>query len=369
MKIGKAWCVKVKKRAAVIFGGISSEHEVSCRSVINVISGFREESYELTLIGITKEGAWLLVDGIESIQDGSWYQASSTAILSPDRSRPGLLILNDGSCEYRPIDVVVPVLHGKYGEDGTVQGLCELAGIPYVGSGVLASAVSMDKISTKIFVERLGIRQANFVADIAVDLSEMEATVQQVEEKLAYPVFVKPSNAGSSCGVSKAHDREELKQAIRLAKEFDTRVLIEETIVGHEVECAVLGGSEVEASKVGEVLAAAEFYDYEAKYHNEESQTVIDPAGIPEDVKEEVRADAIAIFKAVSGFGMSRVDFFVEKETNEVVFNELNMLPGCTDISMYPMLWEDMGVPMPDLVDRWVDTAFERAQGFVNVKE
>lgn len=351
----------VKKRAAVIFGGISSEHEVSCRSVINVINGFQEEKYELTLVGITKEGAWLLVDGIQNIEDGSWRQSAVTAILSPDRSRPGLLILNGGSCECRPIDVVVPVLHGKFGEDGTIQGLCELCGIPYVGSGVLASAVSMDKISTKIFVERLGIRQADFVADIAADLSTIEETVCEVEQRLEYPVFVKPSNAGSSCGVSKAHNGEELRRAIRLAKQYDTRVLIEETIVGHEVECAVLGGSEVQASKIGEVLSAAEFYDYESKYHNEDSKTVVDPAGIPEAVKEEVRADAIAIFKAVSGFGLSRVDFFIEKETNEVIFNELNMLPGCTDISMYPMLWEDMGVPMPELVDRWVETAFERA--------
>ena len=256
--------------------------------------------------------------------------------------------------------MIVPVLHGRFGEDGTVQGLFELSGIPYVGSGVLCSAVTMDKLSTKVFVERLGIRQANYVADTARGLDRMETTVQEVEEKLEYPVFVKPSNAGSSCGVSKANNREELKQAIRLAKEYDSRILVEEMIVGHEVECAVLGGDEVKASKVGEVLAAAEFYDYDAKYNSEESRTVIDPEGIPAPVKEEVREDAVAIFKEVSGFGLSRVDFFVEKGTNEVVFNEMNTLPGFTDISMYPMLWNDMGLSTEELVDRLVEIAFER---------
>ncbi len=350
----------MKKKVAVIFGGISSEHEVSCLSVINVVSGFREEKYDVILIGITKEGAWLQVDGIQSVRDGSWSEGKNIAILSPDRRRPGLLIFREHAYEYEKIDVIVPVLHGRFGEDGTVQGLFELSGIPYVGSGVLCSAVTMDKLSTKVFVERLGIRQANYVADTARGLDRMETTVQEVEEKLEYPVFVKPSNAGSSCGVSKANNREELKQAIRLAKEYDSRILVEEMIVGHEVECAVLGGDEVKASKVGEVLAAAEFYDYDAKYNSEESRTVIDPEGIPAPVKEEVREDAVAIFKEVSGFGLSRVDFFVEKGTNEVVFNEMNTLPGFTDISMYPMLWNDMGLSTEELVDRLVEIAFER---------
>lgn len=350
----------MKRKAAVIFGGMSSEHEVSCVSAINVASGFRKEKYDLVLIGITKEGKWLLADGIESIRDGSWKKGGATAVISPDRSRPGILVLKDDSYEYIKIDVIFPVLHGKYGEDGAIQGLIELSGIPYVGCGVLGSAVAMDKISTKIFVERLGIRQANYVTDIARDTGALEATVREAEEKLGYPVFVKPANAGSSCGVSKACDREQLKEAVRLAKEFDARVLIEEMIVGHEVECAVLGGAEVSATRIGEVLAAAEFYDYEAKYHNAQSKTVIDPAGIPVSVKEEVRADAVAIFNAVSGFGLSRVDFFIEKETNEVVFNEINTIPGFTNISMYPMLWKDMGLAREDLIDRLIETAFER---------
>jgi D-alanine-D-alanine ligase len=350
----------LKKQAAVIFGGVSSEHEVSCVSVVNVVSGFDKDKYDLTLIGITKEGRWILTDSTASIEDGSWINGTETAILSPDRGRPGVLVLGEDTYTYKKIDVIFPVLHGRFGEDGTIQGLFEMSGIPYVGCGVLSSAVSMDKISTKIFVDQLGIRQAGYVTDIAKDLSELEHTVEQVEEKLGYPVFVKPSNAGSSCGVSKACDREELKRAVQLAKEHDTRVLIEEMICGHEVECAVLGGNDLRASKVGEVQAAAEFYDYEAKYHNAESKTVIDPPEIPAEAKEKVRENAVGIFKAVSGFGLSRVDFFIENETNEVVFNEINTLPGFTNISMYPMLCSDMGLSISELIDRLIETAFER---------
>ncbi len=350
----------MKKQVAVIFGGMSSEHEISCISVVNVVNGFNKDKYDVMLIGITKEGKWLLADSLSQIKDGSWQEGTQTAVISPDRSRPGIYILGKDTYEYIKVDVIFPVLHGKFGEDGTIQGLFELSGIPYVGCGVLSSSVSMDKISTKIFVEQLGIRQAKFVTDIARDLSELDTTVQKVEKELGYPVFVKPSNAGSSCGVSKACDREELKKAVALAKEYDTRVLIEEMIIGHEVECAVLGGKEVKASKIGEVVAAAEFYDYEAKYHSEESKTVIDPRNIPAEVKETVREDAVQIFQAVSGFGLSRVDFFIEVDTNDVVFNEINTLPGFTNISMYPMLWNDMGLTTAELVDRLIETAYER---------
>lgn len=351
----------MKKQVAVIFGGKSSEHEVSCRSVLNVIKGFSPEKYEIHLIGITKEGHWIYVPDATAIEDGSWYNGKKTAIISPDAINSGIYVCDDeGHYERQKIDVIFPVLHGKFGEDGTIQGVFEMSGIPYVGCGVLSSSVSMDKISTKIFVEKLGIRQAKFVADIAPDLSELDHTVAEVEEKLGYPVFVKPSNAGSSCGVSKAENREELKAAVELAKKHDTRVLIEEMICGHEVECAVLGGRDPKASKVGEVVAAAEFYDYDAKYNNSESKTVIDPDTVPQASKDKVREDAVAIFKAVSGFSLSRVDFFIENETNDVVFNEINTLPGFTNISMYPMLWADMGLSITELIDRIVETAYER---------
>lgn len=349
----------MRKKIAVIFGGQSSEHEVSCISAANVIDGLNKEKYEIHRIGITKEGNWIYVEDSASLRDGSWVDGETTAVISPDHRNRGIWKLSGDRVEVVPIDVVFPVLHGKFGEDGTIQGLFELAGIPYAGCGVLSSAASMDKISTKIFADRIGVRQAAYVADIARDLSQMEDTVRQVEEKLGYPVFVKPSNAGSSQGVSKAHNREELKEALALAKQHDHRVLIEENITGREVECAVLGGENPKASPVGEILAAAEFYDFDAKYNNEESRTVIDP-DLPEAVKEEIRTNAVAIFRAVGGFGLSRVDFFVERDTNEVIFNEINTLPGFTDISMYPMLWEANGMKKEELLDHIIDLAYER---------
>ena len=349
----------MKKRIAVIFGGQSSEHEVSCMSAVNVMGGLNNEKYEIPRIGITKEGHWIYVENVDKIRDDSWRDGEITAIISPDHEKQGIWKVSGGTVEVVPIDVAFPVLHGKYGEDGTIQGLFEMSGIPYAGCGVLASAASMDKISTKIFADRLGVRQASYVADIARDLREMDDTIARVEEKLGYPVFVKPSNAGSSQGVSKAHNREELKEALVLAKKHDHRVLIEENITGREVECAVLGGQNPQASPVGEILAAAEFYDFDAKYNNEESRTVIDP-DLPEAVKEEIRRNAVAIFRAVGGFGLSRVDFFVEKDTNEVIFNEINTLPGFTNISMYPMLWEANGINKEELLDRIIELAYER---------
>lgn len=349
----------MKKKIAVIFGGQSSEHEISCISAANIIDGLNKEKYEIHRIGITKEGHWLYVEEDTQLKDGSWADGEITAVISPDHARPGIWKLSGDTLEVIPVDVAFPVLHGKYGEDGTIQGLFELAGIPYVGCGVLSSAASMDKISTKIFADRIGVRQAAYVADIAKDLSEMEKTIEQVESKLGYPVFVKPSNAGSSQGVSKAHNRDELKEALALAKQHDHRVLIEENIEGREVECAVLGGQNPQASSVGEILAATEFYDYDAKYNSEESRTVIDP-DLPDTVKEEIRSNAAAVFREVGGFGLSRVDFFVEKGTNEVIFNEINTLPGFTNISMYPMLWEAAGIPKEKLLDRLIDLAYER---------
>lgn len=349
----------MKKQIAVIFGGQSSEHEVSCLSAANVLDGLDRDKYDIHMIGITKEGHWLYVDDSAKLQDGSWVNGTVTAFISPDRKKQGILKRNGTEVEDIPIDVAFPVLHGLYGEDGTIQGLFELSGIPYVGCGVLASSASMDKISTKIFADHIGIRQAAYVADISKDTDGIGKTMDEVEKKLGYPVFVKPSNAGSSQGVSKAHDRAELEAAIRLAKKHDHRVLIEENITGREVECAVLGGQEAEPSVVGEILAAAEFYDYDAKYNNAESRTVIDP-DLPAEVKEEIRKNAVAVFQEVGGFGLARVDFFVKKDTNEVVFNEINTLPGFTNISMYPMLWEAMGVGKAELLSRLIELAYTR---------
>lgn len=348
-----------KKSIAVIFGGKSSEHEVSCVSAVTVIENIDTDAYNLVLIGITKEGKWLRVESTKQITSGEWYNSKDNAVLSPDASHKGILIIKDNKVERIAIDVVFPVLHGLNGEDGTIQGLLELSGIPYVGCGVLASSISMDKLYTKIVVDTLNIRQAEYVAVLKSDMRNIDKVIANVEEKLKYPVFVKPSNAGSSQGVSKAQDRDELIAGLQEAIKHDRKVLVEETIIGREIECAILGGSEPKASGVGEILAAAEFYDYEAKYHNAESKTVISPE-IPKDVEEKIRESAVRIFKAVDGYGLSRVDFFVEKDTNDVVFNEINTLPGFTSISMYPMLWEARGISKKTLVEKMIQSAYSR---------
>lgn len=351
------------KKVAIIFGGQSSEHEVSCISACTVMRNM-DSRYEQVLIGITKEGKWLLVDKMASVENGSWVNSKRTAVFSPDATKKEILVISsNGTYESIGIDVVFPVLHGLYGEDGTIQGLFELSGIPYVGCGVLASAVSMDKLYTKIIVERLGVEQARYVEVRGYQMKkDMDAVIARIESQLSYPVFVKPSQAGSSQGVSKAQNRDALVTALELAVQHDTKILVEETIVGRELECGVLGTSEdVKASCIGEILAAedAAFYDFDAKYNNADSKTVVKPE-LPEGKEEEIRKAAQRIFKAVDGFGLARVDFFLEKDTNRVVFNELNTLPGFTAISMYPMLWDAMGLPIPELIDTLIELAGQR---------
>lgn len=350
-----------KKNLVVLFGGQSSEHEVSCISVLTVIESVDVEKYDMTFVGITKEGKWLKVETTDQIKDGSWIHSKVEAVISPDATKKELILREGEVLKSQKIDVVFPVLHGLYGEDGTVQGLLELAKIPYVGCGVLASSVSMDKLYTKIIVDTLKIRQAKYVGIRKEDWNQKDEVLKKVEEAFSYPVFVKPSNAGSSKGVSKAKNREELILSIEEAFRHDRKVLVEETIVGRELECAVLGGTKVKAASVGEVLAASDaaFYDFDAKYNNQESKTVIDPE-LPEGKTEEIQKAAVEIFKAVDGFGLSRVDFFLEKDTNEVVFNEINTMPGFTSISMYPMLWAAKGIEKKELVQTLIDLSFER---------
>ena len=348
-----------KLKIAVLFGGQSSEHEISCISAVTVIQNIDRNRYDLLLIGITKEGCWVLTESVEAIQNGRWKEGTTGAVLSPDASVHGVLLLEDGRVTVERVDVAFPVLHGRYGEDGTIQGILELAQIPYVGCGVLSSAVSMDKLYTKIIVDTLGVAQARYLPVQRKALADMDSVVESIEETFTYPVFVKPSNAGSSKGVSKASDREELKKALQTAADEDYKILVEEAIAGRELECAVLGGSDVRTSGVGEILPAAEFYDYEAKYHNEDSKTVLSPS-LPEGKAEELRLAAADIFRAVDGLGLARVDFFLEIGTNRIVFNEINTIPGFTSISMYPMLWEEQGLPKPQLVEALIQTAFLR---------
>ena len=348
-----------KKTVAVLFGGRSSEHEVSCVSAASVAEGIDTELYDILLIGITKDGRWLKTDSIDDIKSGKWKDSKVTAVISPDASQHGIIFMDGAHTTIKHIDVAIPALHGLYGEDGTVQGLFTLADIPYVGCGVVASGITMDKFFTKIVVDDLDIRQAQYVPVLRRELNDMDDIVTRVEAKLSYPVFIKPSNAGSSQGVTKAHDRKELIDGVTLAAKHDTKILVEETIIGRELECAVLGGNNPKASGVGEILAAADFYDYDAKYNNAESKTIISPE-LPDGVKEKIRQDALAIFKAVDGYGLSRVDFFLEKDTNEVVFNEINTLPGFTPISMYPMLWAKEGIDKKELISELIELAFSR---------
>ncbi len=353
-----------KKNLAVIFGGRSSEHEVSCISVQTIIKAVNQERYNMYLVGITEEGKWLSVPNLAAIEDGSWRQSKEVAIISPDTK--GELLIGEASGDTYSydrsvkIDAIFPVLHGMYGEDGTIQGLFEMAGIPYVGCGVFASAASMDKFYTKLVVDTLGIRQAIYVGVIASELKDMDSVVAKVESKLSYPVFIKPSKAGSSKGVSKADNQDMLVAGLLEAAKHDYKILVEETIVGRELECAVIGYDKTtKASGIGEILAAAEFYDFDAKYNNAESKTVIDPE-LPEGKAEEIRENAVKIFNALDGFGLSRVDFFLENETGSVVFNEINTLPGFTSISMYPMLWKAKGYTIESLVEELIEMAVER---------
>ena len=353
-----------KKNLAVIFGGRSSEHEVSCISVVTIAKAVNKDKYNLHLIGITKEGKWLKTESIQAIEDGSWRDGTVSAVISPD-TKGELIISREHHNTYEfietvKLDAIFPVLHGMYGEDGTIQGLFEMSGVPYVGCGVFASAASMDKFYTKLVVDTLNIRQAKYVPVLKNQLDDMDAVISRVEAELDYPVFIKPSKAGSSKGVSKAENRDMLVAGLNEAANHDYKILVEETIVGRELECAVLGHDvTTKASGIGEILAAAEFYDFDAKYNNAESRTIIGPE-LPEGKEEEIRENAVKIFNALDGFGLSRVDFFLENGTNSVVFNEINTLPGFTSISMYPMLWGAKGYDIEKLVDTLIDMAVER---------
>lgn len=348
-----------KKNVAVIFGGQSSEHDISCISASTIIDNIDRDLYDLFLIGITKDGRWLKVNNTQEIRDGIWLSSDTTAVISPDVSHKGILYIKDDKITHQTIDVIFPVLHGLYGEDGTIQGLFEMSTIPYVGCGVIASGLSMDKFFTKVIVERLGIRQARFVPVFKRQLVDMDNVIGKIEAALSYPVFVKPSNAGSSVGVSKAYNKEELINALNLAAIHDKKILVEETIIGRELECAVLGSKDIKASGVGEVVAAADFYDFDAKYNNNESKTDLSPV-LPEGIEDEIRNNAVRIFRVVDGFGLARIDFFLTKDTNEVVFNELNTLPGFTAISMYPMLWEKQGLNKKELLTTLIEEANTR---------
>ena len=354
-----------KLSVCILFGGMSPEHEVSLRSAEFVLNCLDPEKYNIFPVGITKNGDWVLFGGTDysMLPSGEWLNCpdNRSAAISPGRG-PGLLSF-EGDCVVREwIDVVFPVLHGENGEDGTVQGLLELAGIPYVGPHVSASAVAMDKTLTKLVVDHAGIRQAQWALVRCGDVdSHLDSVMDGLERKFSYPMFVKPAGTGSSVGVSKVASREDLKIALAKAGTYDDKILVEEFIHGREIEVAVMGNDSPVASICGEIDSGVEFYDYDAKYITDTSVAYI-PARIPVDVAELVRDAAVKIYSAVGCQGLSRVDFFVTYEGEQVVFNEINTLPGFTSISMYPKLFAASGIPGPQLIDELLGLALEASK-------
>lgn len=327
------------KTIGIIYGGISTEHDISIMSAKSVISNLNKEKYKIKELYINKYGKWFeIIDGKkEEIYNLIW-------------------VLKD-------LDIAFPVLHGIGGEDGTIQGMIEILGIPYVGCGVFASSVGMDKIYTKILFEKAEIPQTPYVyvknikdnyVIINEKFDEEEFEIKKITDKIKFPMFVKPSNSGSSVGVKKATNIEELKLAIENAGHYDNKILIEQGIDGKEVECAVLDVGEPIASTVGEIQSAEEFYSYDAKYNNSESKTII-PAKIEKKQIEEIKRLAIKAFKIIDGRHLSRVDFFIEKETNKIYINEINTMPGFTQISMYPKLFEAVGIKYSELLDKLIE--------------
>lgn len=351
-----------KLRVAVIFGGVSSEHEISLRSAASVLSNLSSETYELYKIGITRDGAWLLYSGnAENIEDGSWVQHRENvcAILSPDRETHGLLVLREGKTEKLPVDVIFPVLHGKNGEDGTIQGLFQLSGIPYVGCGTLSSAVCMDKAVTHSLLAAANIEQAQYLWFYADRYRNAgDAIKTKIEARLTFPVFVKPANAGSSVGVSRVETPAELDAAIEKAAKEDSKIVVENGITGQEIECAVMGNRDAIASPVGEIGASAAFYDYTDKYVSGTAQLFI-PARIPQEAAERVQEIAVRAYRLLGCSGLARVDFFYT-DTGEIILNEINTLPGFTSISMYPKLWMNHGLSYAQILDRLISYAFEK---------
>ena len=356
----------MKKTIAVLFGGSSSEHEVSCVSAATIVESLSPDKYDVRKIGITKDGRWLLYDGpAAAMRSGEWEKGASCrrAFISPDTTTHGLVAEGrDGRLECIHVDCVIPALHGKNGEDGTVQGLLHLSGVPYVGCPTLASACCMDKAVTHTLLASWNIPQAHFLwfyADNYRDAGR-DKIRNKIEARLGWPIFLKPANAGSSVGISKVKGPEGMDAAVALAAQNDSKIVVEEAIVGQEVECAVLGNERPEASLVGEIAAGAEFYDYDDKYKNGKSQLYI-PAHLDEAVAEEIRRTACRAYRLLGCTGLARVDFFV-RNGKEVLLNELNTLPGFTAISMYPKLWEAAGKPIPQLLDDLIALAEQRVR-------
>jgi len=345
-----------KIKLGVIFGGMSTEHDVSIVSGTSVIKNLNKEKYDIYPIYISKEGIWnKYVKCVNEID-----------ILEIGKQPEEIEKIEDVVETLKSLDAIFPVLHGKYGEDGSIQGMFELINVPYVGCNIISSSIGMDKAYAKVIFEKAKIPQAKYIyikkykaKYIYIDeafneiVYELDEICKKVEENLKFPMFIKPSNSGSSVGINKAKNSEELKRYIEYAAKFDKKILIEENINGREVECAVLGNEDIMASCIGEVLSAEDFYTFDAKYKNVKSLTQI-PADIGKEKQEEIKDLAVKAFKAIDGKGLSRVDFFIEKDTNKVYINEINTMPGFTQISMYPKLFENEGISYSELLDRLI---------------
>ena len=335
------------KRIGVIFGGRSGEHEVSLLSATSVIEAIDRNKYQVVMIGITREGQWKLYQGeISEIASGAWEKTAEPITVSQLK---GLA------------DFIFPVLHGPYGEDGTIQGLFEMLDVPYAGCGVLASALCMDKVSAKKIFEEAGLPTSRYKLVYSENLAEhMEEIVADIEAELPYVMFVKPSNMGSSVGISKVRNADELRQALLLAAKYDRRIIIEEGIDCREVETGVIGNYKPEVAAVGEIVAKLDFYDYTAKYTDDSGTEISIPAQLPKLTYEKIRALAKEAYRACDCSGFSRIDFFVDRKTGEVYINEINTIPGFTKYSMFPKMWEEMGVGFTELIERIVEFGYER---------
>ncbi|OIP74878.1 MAG: D-alanine--D-alanine ligase [Candidatus Infernicultor aquiphilus] len=357
-----------KLKVGIIFGGRSGEHEVSFCSASSIIKAINRDKYIVIPIGITKEGRWISpYESALALESGK-IEGKSTVILVNNPSGKSLISI-DNHQEFKKetwegkLDVIFPVLHGPYGEDGTIQGLLELADIPYVGAGVASSAVSMDKELMKTIFRQKSLPVLKWLTIKRKDWQkDKEEILSLIQNTFEFPLFVKPTNLGSSVGITKVHRKEELEKALDLASSYDRKILIEEGLEGaREIECSVLGNDEPQTSVVGEVKPAGEFYDYDSKYIDQATQLII-PADLPEEVSEKVRKIALCAFQAIDAAGMARVDFFVTKKENKIYLNEINTIPGFTSVSMYPRLWEASGVSYSKLIDRLIQLALERYQ-------
>ncbi len=350
-----------KMNIAVIFGGRSGEHEVSLMSARSVLSVLSPEKFEVIQIGITHNGAWLTGKNVIEAFESNAFDHLNPVVLLPEPRQGSLFVMKNNQLEPLPrIDVIFPVLHGTFGEDGTMQGLLELADVAYVGCGVLSSSAGMDKSLFKDVMRANGIPVVDSILTSRAEItSSMEDVIRKIENNTPYPVFVKPANLGSSVGISKCTNRADLLEGLMEAARFDRRVLVEHGINAREIEVSVLGNDDPQASITGEVRPMDVFYTYEEKYIHDTAELII-PANIDQNTMEKVRALAVKAFKAIDGAGMARVDFLLDCDTNEIYLNELNTIPGFTKISMYPKLWAASGLPYSDLVDRLIELAIQR---------